>query len=99
MNKKTMRILVEAGALKKIRIVARGSRFYVEAVTPKDTLVAETGRGKIRTWATIDAAARWVRSIGVGKVSLILDQWQPSQQEISLVETGKDKMVQEKMDV
>ena len=94
-----MRILVEAGALKKVRIVARGSRFYVEALTAKDTLMAETGRGKIRTWATIDAAARWVRSIGVGKVLLILDQWQPSQQEISLVETGKDKMVQEKMDV
>jgi len=99
MNKKTMRILVEAGALKKIRIVAQGSRFYVEAVTPKDTLVAETGRGKIRTWATIDAAARWVRSIGVSKVSLVLDQWQPGQQEITLVGAGKDKMVQEKMDV
>ncbi len=99
MNKKTMRILVEAGALKKIRIVARGSRFYVEAVTAKDTLIAETGRGKIRTWATIDAAARWVHSIGVGKVLLSLDQWQPAQQEISLADPDKRKIVQEQMDV
>jgi hypothetical protein len=99
MNKKTMRILVEAGALKKIKIVARGSRFYVEAVAAKDTLIAETARGKIRTWATIDAAARWVRSIGVGKVLLSLDQWQPAQQEISLSDADKHKIVQEQMDV
>lgn len=99
MNKKTMRILVEAGALKKVRIVARGSRFYVEAVTPGDTLVAETGRGKVRTWATIDAAAKWVRSVGVGKVLLVLDQWQPAQQEMSLVESAIEKDRQEKMDV
>jgi len=94
-----MRILVEAGALKKVRIVARGSRFYVEAVTPKDTLIAETGRGKVRTWATLDAAAKWVRSIGVGKVMLVLDQWQPSQQEMALGETNGEKVIQEQMDV
>ena len=99
MNKKTMRILVEAGAIKKINIVARGRRFYVEALTPQDTLAAETGRGKVRTWATIDAAAKWVRSIGIGKATLVLDQWQPSQQEISLVQASDNSMVQENMDV
>ncbi|MBV1906660.1 MAG: hypothetical protein KUG75_11325 [Pseudomonadales bacterium] len=99
MNKKNMRILVEAGAIKKLNIVARGSCFYVEAMTPHDTHAAETGREGIRTWAKIDAAAKWVRSIGIGKATLILDQWQPAQHEISLAQTSNHSMVQENKDV
>lgn len=55
MNEKTLRALVDAGAVKRIRIVADGARFHVEADTPTATIVAVTGKGAPKTWG------RWMR--------------------------------------
>lgn len=79
MNEKTLRALVEAGAVKRIRIVAIGARFHVEADTPSATVVAATGKGSPRTWGTLDASARWVRALGVGTAQLDVSRWQPGQ--------------------
>ena len=79
MNEKTLRALVEAGAVKRIRIVAVGSRFHVEADTPNATVVAATGKGVPRTWGTLDASARWVRALGIGTAQLDVSRWQPGQ--------------------
>ncbi len=84
MDEKTMRAMVAAGAIRKINIVGNGARFYIEAHTPTGSITAETGKGKVKTWVTLDAAARWVRSIGVGSAIVKLARWQPGQKELPI---------------
>lgn len=84
MNEKTLRALVQAGAVKRIRIIAEGARFHVEADTPTSTIVAVTGRGTPKTWGTLDASARWVRALGMGSAHIDISRWQPGQRGLSL---------------
>ena len=84
MDEKTLKTMVAAGAVKRIDIIGRGARFHVEARTPNGPLTAETRKGKIRTWVTLDAAARWVRSLGVGSAQIDLAHWQPAQRELPI---------------
>lgn len=84
MDEKTLRALITAGAVKKIHIIGNGARFHVEAATPNGSLTAETRRGKVKTWVTLDAAARWVRSLGIGSAHVNLAGWQPAQREMPL---------------
>lgn len=79
MDERTLRALVAAGAIKRINIVGNGARFHIEANTPNGSVTAETGKGKVRTWATLDAAAKWVRALGVGSAHLSLARWSPGQ--------------------
>jgi len=82
MNKKLLRAMVAAGAVKKVAIVANGGHFHIEANTPNGFVTAETQQGKVRTWVTLDAAAKWVRSLGIGSAQLRIANWQPGQREI-----------------
>ena len=84
MDEKMIRAMVSAGAIKKIHIIAHGARFHIEANTPNGSVTAETRKGKVRTWVTLDAAARWVRSIGVGTASVSLARWQPDQKSLPI---------------
>ena len=66
-------------------IIADGSLFHVEIITARQgALAALTGKGTVRTWATLDAAARWVRALGIGKVQLDVVRWQPEQKALRL---------------
>ncbi|MDH4108601.1 MAG: hypothetical protein OEW35_09800 [Gammaproteobacteria bacterium] len=82
MDEKLLRAMVAAGAIKKIRIIGHGARFHIEASTPNGAVTAETRRGKVRSWVTLDAAARWVRSLGIGCAQVSLAHWQPGQREL-----------------
>ena len=84
MDERMLKAMVAAGAIKKINIIARGARFHIEAKTPNGPITAETRKGKVRTWVTLDAAARWVRGLGLGAAQVNLAHWQPSQRELSL---------------
>lgn len=84
MDEKMLKAMVAAGAIKKVDIIASGARFHVEAATPNGPVTAETHRGKIKTWATLDAAARWVRSLGIGGARVNMIHWQPGQRELSI---------------
>ena len=84
MDEKTLRALVAAGAVRNIDIIASGARFHVEARTPNGAITAETRKGKVRTWVTLDAAARWVRGLGVGGARVNLTHWQPGQREMGV---------------
>ena len=84
MDERLLKAMVAAGAIKNINIIASGSRFHVEAKTPNGPITAETRKGKVRTWATLDAAARWVRALGVGAAQVNLTHWQPGQRELSV---------------
>ena len=82
MDEKTLKALVAAGAVKKVDIIATGARFHVEASTPNGPITAKTQKGKVKTWATLDAAARWVRGLGIGGAQVNLTHWQPAQREL-----------------
>ena len=84
MNEKILRALVEAGAVKKIKITAEGSTIYVEAYTGSDGTMAKTIKGKLKTWSTIDSAAKWVRSLGIGQMQLDMAKWQPEQRKLKV---------------
>ena len=79
MNEKTLRALIEAGAVKKIRIIGDGSLFHVEADTPGSTVTATTVAGGIKTWSTLDACAKWVRALGIGVAQIDIARWTPEQ--------------------
>ena len=82
MHEKMLKAMVAAGAVKKVHIIASGARFHVEAKTPNGAVTAETIKGKVKTWATLDAAAKWVRGLGVGGAHINLTHWQPDQREL-----------------
>lgn len=84
MDERLLRAMVAAGAIKTIHIVASGARFHIEAKTPNGPITAETRKGKVRTWVTLDAAARWVRGLGIGAAHVNLTHWQPGQRELSV---------------
>jgi hypothetical protein len=84
MDERLLKAMVAAGAIKNIHIIASGARFHVEAKTPNGPITAETRNGKVRTWVTLDAAARWVRGLGVGAAQINLTHWQPGQRELSV---------------
>jgi len=84
MDERLLKAMVAAGAIKKINIIASGARFHIEAKTPNGPITAETRNGKVRTWVTLDAAARWVRGLGMGAAHINLTHWQPGQRELSV---------------
>jgi hypothetical protein len=84
MDERTLRALVEAGAIKRVRIVGQGARFHIELETPTQSVRASTRRGNVRDWASLDAAARWVRQLGLGQAVIDLAQWTPRQRALPL---------------
>ncbi|HTQ99560.1 MAG TPA: hypothetical protein VMH83_06200 [Candidatus Acidoferrum sp.] len=84
MDERTLRALIDAGALKRIRIIANGGAFYVEAEHLTNTVTVHTTTGKLKTWVTLDAVARWLKNLGIGKAQLELANWQPGQKGLEL---------------
>lgn len=79
MNEKTLKALLDANAVKRLRIIAQGSSFHVEVDTGGGAKVLLTGRGDVRSWRSLEACARWVRKLGVGNAALDLEAWQERQ--------------------
>ena len=84
MDEKTLRALVDAGAVKRVRDVADGSCFHVEVETQTGPVAASTVEGSLKSWVTLDATAKWVRSVGAGAVLVELDNWQPGQHRLRI---------------
>jgi|TARA_B110000211_G_scaffold222615_1_gene271508 hypothetical protein len=84
MNEKILRALVEAGAVKKIKITAEGSTIYAKAYLGSEGTTAKTIKGKLKTWSTLDAAAKWVRSLGIGQMQIDVSRWQPEQKKLKI---------------
>lgn len=81
---KSLKVLIEAGAIKKIRVIAEGSHFYMEIVTQGGSTIVNTLKGSLKTWATLDAAAKWIHSMGIGTLQVELEKWQPNQRGLKL---------------
>jgi len=84
MNEKVLRALVEAGAVKRVHIIADGALFYVEAATATGVTTAQTLKGTAKTWRSLDAAAKWVRGLGIGRAEIDIARWQPGQRALKL---------------
>ena len=79
MDEKTLKALVEAAAVKRVKISANGSTFFIEIDTASQTHIVNTRDGKPRLWRNLDACARWLRKIGLGTATLELTHWQALQ--------------------
>ena len=84
MDERTLRALIDAGAVKKIRIIANGRTFYIEAEHLTSSVTVHTTAGKLKTWISLDAVARWLKNLGIGKAQLELAKWQPDQKGLEL---------------
>ena len=79
MIERELKVLVDAGAIKRVHIIADISHFYIEVEYPSGKEAVSTVTGAIRTWVSLDSAAKWVRKLGVGKSALDIESWQPKQ--------------------
>ena len=85
MDEKSLRLLIEAGSVKQMRIIGDGALFHVDVVTAKkDSVTATTAKGTVKTWATLDATAKWIRSLGIGKAQLDVARWDTRQKGLRL---------------
>lgn len=84
MDEKTIRLLIENGAIKQIKIIANGGRLHVEAITPSGKQLATTLKGKLKTWSTIDAAEKRAHKPGIGTLQLEIGKWHPGQKGLKL---------------
>jgi hypothetical protein len=84
MNEKTIRALVEAGAVRKVLLIADGAAVHVDIVTQAGATTATTNKGGIKTWVTLDSAARWIKGLGIGKAQLEISRWLPGQKGLTL---------------
>ena len=84
MDKKTIDALIQAGAVKKVKIVVDGALVHVDIITAGGQNTATTIKGTIKTWSSIDAAAKWIWSLGLGTAQLELGKWRPSQKGFNL---------------
>ena len=82
MNEKMLKTMVDAAAVKRARIIANGARFHVVVDAPGRIFTVETGKGAVRTWTSIDSAAKWLRGLGIGHVVLELAHWAPGQRSL-----------------
>lgn len=84
MDEKTLRALIDAGAIKQVKIIANGCLFHVEAETKTQLLTATTLKGKVKTWRSLDSSAKWIRALGIGKACIHIDNWQPNQKALDV---------------
>ena len=84
MNVKILKALIEAGAIKRVNIIGDGSFFRVETLTQSGVDSVNTNDGKLKTWTTLDAAARWLHNLGIGACQVDLSRWQPGQKGMKL---------------
>jgi hypothetical protein len=84
MNERTIRALVEAGAVRNVLIIADGATIHCDIVTQAGATTATTNKGGIKTWATLDSAAKWIKRLGIGKAQLEISKWLPGQKGLSL---------------
>ena len=82
MNNKMLKGLVEAGAVKALSIIASGSVLFAEILTLSGDITTQAGA--IKTWSTIDSAAYWLKTLGLGTMKLEVGKWMPNQRGLLL---------------
>ena len=84
MDVKILRALIDVGAVKRVRIIGEGSFFHIEVDTQSGASSINTLKGKLKSWGSLDGAAKWIHSLGIGKCQVDLSRWQPGQKGMKL---------------
>jgi hypothetical protein len=84
MNEKGLRTLLDAAAVKRVRVIAQGARFRVEVDAPGNTYTIATGKGGLRLWPNLLSTAKWLKGVGIADMRLDLKHWSPDQKELLL---------------
>lgn len=80
MDTNTLKALIDAGAVKSCKLVAEGSKIHALVTNINNsTIVIHTNKGSIKTWATLDSAAKWLRLMGLGSFNVEVTKWMPNQ--------------------
>ena len=74
--------LVEACAVKVLSIIASGSVLFAEILTLSGDITTQAGA--IKPWSTIDSAAYWLKTLGLGTMKLEVGKWMPNQKGLLL---------------
>lgn len=82
MNEREFKLLLEAGAVKSVLIMASGSSFYLETKAGGLVKVLQTGRGEVRQWRTVDSCAKWLRKNGIGRAEINFENWHLDQKNL-----------------
>ena len=73
-SEETFRILVNAGSVRKVTIQPAPwngkERWAVVLKLGMDEATIKSARTEVRTWASLDSLARWLKTQGVGIVEL-----------------------------
>ena len=77
---KILSLLQHSGALKEVTVIADASIIYAQFFLKNGgEVVAYTTAGKLKKWVTIDAAIKWLKSLGIGEARINFVYWQPKQ--------------------
>ncbi|SDT97969.1 hypothetical protein SAMN05216296_1033 [Pseudomonas pohangensis] len=90
MNERELKLLLEAGAIKAVLLIAQGAAFHLEIKTAGALKVLMTGRGEVRLWRSLDSCVKWLRKAGIGQATIQIDQWQPDQKPLELNRSRKN---------
>jgi len=66
------RLLVESGAVRGARIVRTGAgeRWAVVLLVGLEEYTVSSKREDVRTWASLDTLAEWLKNLGIGSATL-----------------------------
>jgi len=64
------RLLVESGAVRGARIVRAGERWAVLLLVGMEEYTVSSKREDVRTWASLDTLAEWLKNLGIGSATL-----------------------------
>jgi hypothetical protein len=53
-------------------------------MTPTGEHNVQTNAGRLKTWSTLDACARWLHTVGIGKIQMDIAKWHPHQRGMEL---------------
>lgn len=82
---KTLSLLQHSGALKAVEIIADGSIIYIRFFLKNSgEAVAYTTLGKLKRWATIDAAVKWLQTLGIAEAKMNFLHWLPKQKSLRI---------------
>lgn len=77
-----LKLLVESGAVQSARIRSPGAGWLIEARTAQGYVTLHTDRGAPRVFASLDTAARSLKSIGIAAWQADGTLWHPEQRSL-----------------
>ncbi len=79
MERRVLKALIEAGAVRRVECIANGGSFYIEMHTSNGRELVTTAADRVKTWRRLDSAAKWLHDLGIGKARINIEKWHPGQ--------------------